>query len=87
MAHSQITKPNTAEKMTEFKFKMSEISSYMANGSLAVWGIMQDLNKVAIITGILLGVGTFVVNSWFAWRRDQRETKALESGLQKRAGP
>lgn len=72
--------------VTELKFKLSEVGSYMANAALAMWGVW-DWDKIAFITGILLGVLTFFVNTLFAYRRDRRESKALEAGLTKRAGP
>lgn len=72
--------------MNELRFKLSEAGSYLANGMLVIWGVW-DWSKIAFITGTVLGLGTFVVNTWFAYRRDRREERALEAGLQKRAGP
>jgi hypothetical protein len=72
--------------MTETKFKLSEMSSYLANGFAAVFGgVTRD--DLIFYLALVAGFGTFVVNSWFAWRRDRREERALDAGLQKRAGP
>ena len=54
--------------------KHSSAVSYITGGSLFSWGTIT-LNDVAMLVGILTGLGTFVVN----WYYKRKEDKRLEA--------
>lgn len=88
--------------MNEIKFKASEVGSVLTNTAVAsvgawhtaaqaaetgfasifTWGLPQ----IAMASGAFCGIATCIVNIWLAVRRDEREARALEAGLEKRAG-
>lgn len=51
--------------------------SLVCGGSVAQWIHSIDWNLVAIISGIVIGVATFLVNLYYK----NRQTKAYESAL------
>lgn len=57
-------------------------ASYVGAGATTSVGILSVMEWVAI-GGLLLGVGTFVVNLYFKWRHDQREERLLRETLAK----
>ncbi|WP_288365622.1 hypothetical protein [uncultured Marinobacter sp.] len=48
-------------------------SAYLANGSLAVFGL--TFNQAIGLAGLVLGIATFAFNVWMQKRRDERETE------------
>lgn len=62
--------------------KHSSFVAYFTSGSLFGTGAMT-LNDVAMIVGIITGVGTFVVNWWYK----RKEFKLRERGVESRDAP
>lgn len=44
--------------------------AYVTSGTVVVFGL--TVNELAALTGALVAVATFVVNTFFKWRADRR---------------
>lgn len=54
--------------------KHSSVISYVSGGGLFSVGALS-LNDVAMIVGIITGVGTFIVNWWYKAKDDKRRDR------------
>ncbi|WP_075181099.1 phage holin [Pantoea sp. 1.19] len=65
--------------------KIASAASYCVSGTLVCGGSVSqwlhdlDWNLVAVISGIVIGIATFMVNLYFK----HRQTKAYEQALQR----
>ena len=61
----------------------TSFASSVIGGILAILGGLTTTEAMAVF-GALMAFASFLVNTWFVWRRDRREQKALEQQLKER---
>ena len=65
--------------------KIASTASYCVSGTLVCGGSVMhwlhelDWNKVAVISGVIIGIATFITNVYFK----NRQTRAYEAALKK----
>lgn len=47
----------------------------VCGGSVSQWVHELDWNKIAVISGIIIGIATYFTNLYYQRRRDQREER------------
>lgn len=58
-------------KIDSIMEKLSSPFSYTASGSLVIFGL--SLNDLALLIGIITGVGTFFINWYYTAKRSRRD--------------
>jgi hypothetical protein len=54
--------------------KLGAAAAYGGSGTAVIFGLTpSEWSAIGVIGGLLIGFAGFLVNAYFAWRRDQRE--------------
>lgn len=50
-------------------------------GSFSDWLKHLDWNQIAVVGGFLIGIATYITNTYFEWRRTRAYEKGVEAGI------
>ena len=59
---------------------IAPVTSYTTNGVVFAWGALT-FNEILMLVATLCGVATFLVNSYYQKKRDEREARLLEAKI------
>lgn len=68
---------NMADKITSAVSYVTSTS--LVTGGIAEWFRSVDWNQAAVISGIILGVATFLVNTYYSYRRSRTYDAAMKA--------
>lgn len=67
--------------------KIASAASYCVSGilicagSLSDWLRHLDWNQIAIVGGFIIGIATYITNSYFEWRRTRAYERGVAAGI------
>lgn len=67
--------------------KMASAASYCVStglicaGSFSDWLRHLDWNQIAIVGGFLIGIATYITNTYFEWRRTRAYERGVAAGI------
>ena len=76
--------PLVGVEMRNMADKITSAASYVTSGGLVTGGMAEwfrsiDWNQAAVISGIVLGIATFLVNTYFSNRRAKTYDAAMKA--------